>query len=77
MSKPLEVVPYRAPQSNLSPQQALDELSQRTFILGDHLNAAIDRINELEAKYEGHFHHMHNGQNTGTPMRQPQPEDAK
>ena len=34
--------------------------------VGKLLNLAIDRINELQAKYEGHHHHLHDGQNTET-----------
>lgn len=64
MSKPLEkLIPYIG-----------DDMAVTNLLL-NRLNAAIDRINELEARYEGHTHpHNHNGDvNYGTP---PTPTEA-
>ena len=52
MSKPLEKLKIKTEVGSL-----LDHAPDN-FELMQALNAAIDRINELEAKYESHNHHV-------------------
>jgi hypothetical protein len=71
MSKPLEKLKIKTEVGSL-----LDHAPDN-FELMQALNAAIDRINELEAKYESHIHYVGAGFDYAKPTsRAKYPSDA-